>query len=147
MFRQVRSGEWNLKLCSQSIYTAQTASVRLHIQPQILCRGQPAPQFRHFQFYCSLQFLDVYVFGKYAMHIKFVTRKKKYKDKLKNLKKDNKLCDEKGKEENKAIELTPGTQTVLFEEHVLSGYAEVFPTLVMLLSKIIMLWLLPHVRH
>jgi hypothetical protein len=66
---------------------------------------------------------------------------------LKKLKKDNKLCDKKGKEENKAIELTPGTQTVLFEEDVLSGCAEVFPTLVMLLSKIIMLWLLPHVRH
>ena len=63
------------------------------------------------------------------------------------VKKDNKLCDEKGKEEHKATELTPGTQTALFEEHVLSGCAEVFLTLVMLLSKTIMLWLLPHVRH
>jgi hypothetical protein len=66
---------------------------------------------------------------------------------LKNLKKHNKLCDEKGKEERKATELTPGTQTALSEEHVLFGYVEVFPTLVMLLSKITMLWLLPHVRH
>jgi hypothetical protein len=57
------------------------------------------------------------------------------------------LCAEKGKEENKATELTPGTQTALFEGHVLSGCAEVFPKVVMLLSKIIMLWHLPQVRH
>lgn len=75
-FRRVRSGEWNLKLCSQSIYTAQIARVRLHLQPQMLCRGQPALQFSHFQFYCSLQFFDGYVFGKNALHIKFITLKK-----------------------------------------------------------------------
>jgi hypothetical protein len=45
------------------------------------------------------------------------------------------------------MNLTPGTQTVLFEEHVLSGCAEVFPTVVMLLSNTIMLWLLLHVSH
>jgi hypothetical protein len=57
------------------------------------------------------------------------------------------MSAEQGKQENKAIQLTPGTQTVVFEEHALSGCAEVFPTLVKLLSKIIMLWLLPRVRH
>ena len=76
MFRRVRSGEWNLKLCSQSIYTAQTTSVGLHLQPQMLCRGQPALQFSHFQFYCSTKFFGGYVFGKNVLHIKFMTLKK-----------------------------------------------------------------------
>jgi hypothetical protein len=75
MFRQVRSGEWNFELCSQSIYTAQTARMGLHLQPQMLRRGQPALQFSHFQFYCSLQFFDGYVFGKNVLHIKFITLK------------------------------------------------------------------------
>lgn len=59
MFRQVRSGGWNLELCPQTIRTPQTASVGLHLQPQMSCRGQPALQFSHLQLYCSLQSLMV----------------------------------------------------------------------------------------
>lgn len=146
MFRQVRSGELNLK-CADEVYTQHKLQVWDFTYSLKLCaQGNQPHGLDTFNFivHCNS---SIVVFGKNALYIKFITLKKKYKHKLKNLQKDNKLCNEKGKEENKETELTPGTQTVLFEEHVLSGCAEVFPTLVMLLSKIIMLWLLPHVRH
>jgi hypothetical protein len=37
------------------------------------------------------------------------------------------------------LELAPGTQRVVYEEHVLSGYAEAVPIMAMLLSNTKML--------
>jgi hypothetical protein len=50
-------------------------------------------------------------------------------------------------QKNIAAKFTPGTQTALYEEHVLSGCAEVVPIMAMLLSNTKTLWLLLLVYH